>query len=57
MLSHGQMYVAMSRVRKSEDLFYFGTELPLVIKRKFGLNLDAIDIVEYYDRKHQKIDN
>lgn len=56
MLSHGQMYVAMSRVRKTEDLFFFGSELPLAIKRKFGLNLDAIDIVEYYDSKRPKND-
>lgn len=50
------MYVAMSRVRKTEDLFFFGSELPLAIKRKFGLNLDAIDIVEYYDSKRPKND-
>lgn len=28
MMSHGQLYVAMSRVRKSENLFFFGSELP-----------------------------
>ncbi|KAI8332543.1 hypothetical protein BD560DRAFT_341203 [Blakeslea trispora] len=54
MMSHGQLYVAMSRVRKSENLFFFGSELPLRIKRKYGLNLDAIDIVEYAEKRQKK---
>lgn len=51
MLSHGQLYVAMSRVRRSEDLFFFGSEVPLRIKRKYGLNLVALDIVEHAERR------
>ncbi|OBZ82264.1 ATP-dependent DNA helicase pif1 [Choanephora cucurbitarum] len=34
MIAHGQLYVAMSRIRKSENLYFFGAELPLRIKRK-----------------------
>ncbi|KAG1490493.1 hypothetical protein G6F54_010682 [Rhizopus delemar] len=45
MLSHGQLYVAMSRVRKMDDLYLFGAETPLNIKRKFGADVDALDIV------------
>lgn len=56
MLSHGQMYVAMSRVRETDDLYFFGTDIPVRIKRKFGVNLDAIDIIEYSQQKHQRID-
>ena len=54
MMSHGQLYVAMSLVRKSENLFFFGSELPLRIKRKYGLNLDAIDIVEYAEKRQKR---
>ncbi|OBZ80362.1 ATP-dependent DNA helicase PIF1 [Choanephora cucurbitarum] len=52
-ISHGQLYVAMSRVRKSENLFFFGSELPLRIERKYGLNFDAIDIVEYAEKRQK----
>ncbi|OBZ80249.1 hypothetical protein A0J61_11702, partial [Choanephora cucurbitarum] len=45
MLSNGQLYVAMSRVRKIEDLYFFGAEMPLNIKRKFGADIDAVEIV------------
>lgn len=45
MLSHGQLYVAMSRVRKAEDLYFFGADMPLNIKRKFGSNNDAVEII------------
>lgn len=51
MLTHGQLYVAMSRVRKSDDLSFFGAEIPLRMKRKYGLNLNAIDIVEYSEKR------
>lgn len=51
MPSHGQMYVAMSRVRKADDLYFFGTDLPVRIKRKFGVNLDAIDMIQYSEQK------
>jgi ATP-dependent DNA helicase PIF1 len=44
MLTHGQLYVAMSRVKKASDLFFFGASLPLAIKRKYGVNVDAINI-------------
>lgn len=37
MLTHGQMYVAMSRVRKTEDLFFFDAKTPLSIKRMYKL--------------------
>ena len=50
----GQLYVAMSRVRKSKNLFFFGSELPLRIKRKYGLNVDAIDIVEYSEKRQKR---
>ncbi|EIE76299.1 hypothetical protein RO3G_01003 [Rhizopus delemar RA 99-880] len=43
MLSYGQLYVAMPRVRKMDDLYFFGAETPLNIKRKFGANIDALD--------------
>ncbi|KAG1041055.1 hypothetical protein G6F43_012178 [Rhizopus delemar] len=45
MLSHRQLYVAMSRVRKMDDLCFFGAETLLNIKRKFGADIDALDIV------------
>ena len=45
MLSHGQLYVAMSRVRRVEDLYFFGAEVPLTIKRKFGADIDAVEII------------
>ncbi|KAG2193451.1 hypothetical protein INT47_004673, partial [Mucor saturninus] len=43
MFTHGQMYVAISRVQKSEDLFLFGAHLPLVIRKKYGREADAIE--------------
>lgn len=45
MLTHGQMYVAMSRVRNAEDLFFFGAEAPLSIKRMYGCDVDAVEII------------
>lgn len=50
MMSHGQLYVAMSRVRKSEDLYFFGADLPLTIKRKFGADNDAVEIIRNQKR-------
>ncbi|CEP08961.1 hypothetical protein, partial, partial [Parasitella parasitica] len=47
MPSHGQLYVAMSRVRRAGDLYFFGTDIPVRIKRKFGVNLEAIDLIDY----------
>ncbi|CEP09984.1 hypothetical protein, partial, partial [Parasitella parasitica] len=44
MLTHGQLYVAMSRVKRASDLFFFGASLPLTIKRKYGVDVDAITI-------------
>ncbi|CEP15476.1 hypothetical protein, partial, partial [Parasitella parasitica] len=41
MLTHGQLYVAMSRVKKASDLHFFGAPLPLQITRKYGVNVDA----------------
>ncbi|KAG1048086.1 hypothetical protein G6F43_009501 [Rhizopus delemar] len=52
MPSHGQMYVATSRVRKADDLYFFGTDIPVRIKKKFDINLDAIDMIEYSEQKH-----
>lgn len=51
MLSHGQLYVAMSRVRKAEDLFFFGADMPLNIKRKFGADNDAVEIIRNQNSK------
>jgi ATP-dependent exoDNAse (exonuclease V) alpha subunit len=45
MLDHGQLYVALSRVRRSEDLFFFGVDLPINVKRKFRVDWDVIEIV------------
>lgn len=50
MPSHGQLYVAMSRVRKAEDLYFFGADKPLTIKQKFGVDADAAEII----RKHRR---
>ncbi|KAI8635832.1 hypothetical protein BD408DRAFT_331498, partial [Parasitella parasitica] len=46
-LTHGQQlyYVAMSRVKDSSNLYFFGADLPLKIKRKYSLDADAIEIV------------
>ncbi|KAF1795997.1 hypothetical protein FB192DRAFT_1339128 [Mucor lusitanicus] len=40
MPSHDQLYVAMPRVRRAEDI-------PMRIKRKFGVNLEAIEMIDY----------
>lgn len=53
MLTHGQLYVAMSRVKKASNLYFFGADLPLKIKRKYGLDADAIEIV----RKRVRLDD
>ena len=34
MPSYSQMYVAISRVRKADDLYFFGTDIPVRIKEK-----------------------
>ncbi|KAI8635879.1 hypothetical protein BD408DRAFT_356713 [Parasitella parasitica] len=44
MLTHGQLYVAMSRVKKASDLFFFGAPVPLTISRKYGVDVEAINI-------------
>jgi hypothetical protein len=43
MLTHGQLYVAMSRV-KITDLYFFGASLPLKIKKKYSVDVEAINI-------------
>lgn len=47
MLSHGQLYVAMSRVQRAEDLYFFGVN-PGDKDRRFKLqiNCDAIQVCE-----------
>ncbi|KAL0146197.1 hypothetical protein V8B55DRAFT_1321592, partial [Mucor lusitanicus] len=47
MPSHDQLYVAMPRVRRAEGLYFFGTDIPMRIKRKFGVNLEAIEMIDY----------
>ncbi|KAG1166293.1 hypothetical protein G6F55_001461 [Rhizopus delemar] len=51
MLSHGQIYVAMSCVRKLEALRFLSTETPLNVKRKLGVDIDAVEII----RKEKRI--
>ncbi|CEP11983.1 hypothetical protein [Parasitella parasitica] len=36
MASHGQMYVAMSRMRRADALFSFGTDIRIRIKRNLA---------------------
>lgn len=45
--SHGQLYVAMSRVQRAEDLYFFGVN-PVDKDRRFRLhiNCDAIQVCE-----------
>jgi ATP-dependent exoDNAse (exonuclease V) alpha subunit len=45
MFEHGQLYVAMPRVKAAENLYFFGAELPLKIKRNYVLNWNATEIV------------
>ncbi|CEP19539.1 hypothetical protein [Parasitella parasitica] len=45
MLTHGQLYVAMSKVLKASNLSFFGADIPLKIKRKYSPNADTIVIV------------
>jgi hypothetical protein len=45
MLTHGRLYIAMSHVRKVEDLFFFGAETPLSTKRMYGCDVDAVEII------------
>lgn len=47
MKDHGQLYVAMSRVRRKENLFFFGVDLPVKTTRKLRVDWDANDIVSY----------
>lgn len=54
MPSYGQVYVAIFRVRKAVDLHFFGTDTPVIIKRTFGVNLDAFDTIDCSERKYQK---
>ena len=51
MATHGQMYVAMSRVRRPEDLYFFNADLPLKIKRKFGADVDAVEVIRKRERR------
>jgi ATP-dependent exoDNAse (exonuclease V) alpha subunit len=52
MPSHGQLYVAMSHVRKLEDLYFLDAETPLNVKRRFGVDIDAVEII----RKKKRIE-
>lgn len=52
MLTHGQLYVAMSRVRRLEDLHFFGADLPIHIKRKYGCEVDAVEIIRKKIKKN-----
>lgn len=46
MPSHGQLYVAMSRVKKASDLFFYGVDANNVNEcLRLYLNCDAIEIV------------
>lgn len=45
MPDHGQLYVAMSRVRRAEDLFFFGVNLPISTKKRFRVDWDAMEII------------
>lgn len=45
MFTHdGQLYVAMSRMKKATDLYFFGAPLPLDVKRHNGVDVEAINI-------------
>lgn len=45
MKDHGQLYVAMSRVRHKENLFFFGVDLPVKTTKRFRVDWDANEIV------------
>jgi hypothetical protein len=45
MKDHGQLYVAMSRVRHKENLFFFGVDLPVNTRKRFRVDWDANEIV------------
>lgn len=45
MKDHGQLYVAMSRVRFKENLYFFGVDLPVKTKKRFRVDWDANGIV------------
>jgi ATP-dependent exoDNAse (exonuclease V) alpha subunit len=45
MKDHGKLYVAISRVRHKENLFFFGVDLPVNIRKRFRVDWDANEIV------------
>lgn len=45
MKDHGQLYVAMSRIRFKENLYFFGIDLPVKTKKRFRVDWDANEIV------------
>ena len=46
MPSHGQLYVAMSCVRRAEDLYFFGVNADDIVHRfRLHINCDAIEII------------
>jgi hypothetical protein len=54
MPDHGQLYVAMLCVRRTEDLFSFGIDLLVKVKRKFRVDWDALEIV-HENKKRAKM--
>ncbi|KAL4206096.1 hypothetical protein CU097_006020 [Rhizopus azygosporus] len=40
------LYVAMSRVRRADNLCFFGADLPISIKRKYCVDCDAVELVK-----------
>lgn len=47
MKDHGQLYVAMSRVRFKENLYFFGVDLPVKTRKRFRVDWDANEIVQH----------
>ncbi|CEG71913.1 hypothetical protein RMATCC62417_07562 [Rhizopus microsporus] len=45
MLTHGQLYISMSRVGRADNLYFFGADLPISIKRKYDVDCDAVELV------------
>lgn len=36
--------MAMSQIRKAENLYFFGSNLPISIKRKYDIDFNVIEI-------------